>query len=187
MTFAFMDKYPYVLCKEITELSDLERLNISKHAVEQYNSKFNVKERNGYNVKLERIPELQKLWDIFEEYCIREFSNVAILKTDRYRDCWAYIQNSDQGFSVWHTHVFTATINAVYYANLPDKSATLSIINNDGEEKEVFIKENYLYLFPGWMLHKPNEQKMSKKPRISINLELLTLTRPIHDSTNIMW
>ena len=54
-------------------------------------------------------------------------------------------------------------------------------------ETELPIKEGYIYFWPHWLDHKPNPQKNSNEWRVSINLELLTTSRPIVKNTNCMW
>jgi|TARA_X000000950_G_scaffold80626_1_gene101381 hypothetical protein len=170
---------PYLFEIPLPQLKDCERI-ITKHAVDQFNLKESKSAGRGYNVHLDNIPELDKLWRIFVRLCDSSFYNLSPVNEDvKEGECWAYVQNKDRNVSQWHSHVTTASINGVYYPNVPDYTGTLSVLTSFAEEKEVQVKQGHLYLFPGWMIHKPNPQMFSEEPRVSINVELLTYTRPI--------
>lgn len=177
----------YFLDFDASYMTDADNKAIAYHAVECFNKNFDP--ATGYNVALTSIPELQKLWDGFLAVTKHHFGPLDIIDNGRVGSFWSYVQNKERYSSVWHTHITTASINAVYYPSVPDSTGTLSIINNNGEVDEITIKEKVLYLFPGWMLHKPNKQLNSMTPRVSINMELLTRNRPalILDNREILW
>jgi len=176
MNMVFKDN-PYLFSLHLPQMQQDERI-ITKHAVDQFNQKMD--NSKGYNVHLDKTPELSRLWRVFIGICNTYFTNLTLKENDvKYSEVWAYVQNKERYSSIWHNHITSASINAVYYPNVPDPTGTLSIILNSGEEAEVPIKQGYIYLFPGWLIHKPNPQKNSYEPRVSINLELLTTTRPI--------
>ena len=43
---------------------------------------------------------------------------------------WIYVQNNQYYNSVWHNHVTTSTINAVYYINPPEVGGELELTMN---------------------------------------------------------
>lgn len=158
-------------------LRDKERI-ITKHAVDQFNKKWTQDSiSNGYNVKLDTTPELQTLWRIFTRVSDQLFCNLEVIEDEKFGEAWAYVQNSERNYSIWHNHLYTSSINGVYYSNVPDPTGTLSL----GHLQKEYIlepKQGTLYIWPGWMNHKPNPQENSLEPRVSINVELLTSTRP---------
>ncbi len=170
---------PHLFEIPLPQLEDAERV-ITKHAVDQYNNKHSQNVHKGYNVHLDPTPELDKLWRIFVRLCDTMFTNLdPVLEDIKFGESWAYVQNKDKNVSKWHTHVATASINGVYYPNIPDPTGTLSVLDIWNTEIKVPVKQGHLYLFPGWMLHKPNPQEYSIEPRVSINIELLTYSRPV--------
>lgn len=106
-------------------------------------------------------------------------SQLAPIKT------WIYVQNKENWSSVWHTHVSTSTVNAVFYINPPEKGGGLSLRLN-GVETTIQPKPNYLYVFPYWMEHKPNPQE-DEDWRISVNIEYVCSQRAIVKETGVVW
>lgn len=180
------NSFPYIFKENIKELRERER-PISEYAVETFNNTYNP--AAGYNVRLEETPDLIKLWGIFDSILSSRFENLEVLPNDRYKSCWTYVQNNERYESKWHSHIKTASINAVYYPSIPDTTGTLSILTLSGDEAEVELNQGDLVVFPGWLIHKPNPQKHSRLPRVSINLELLTSTRPVFLCNNekVLW
>ena len=98
---------------------------------------------------------------------------------------WIYVQNNEYYNSVWHNHVKTSTINAVYYINPPEVGGELELMMN-GQIFKIKPKINYLYLFPYWMDHRPVVQE-SPDWRISVNIEYLCEQRAKVKETGILW
>ena len=93
---------------------------------------------------------------------------------------WSYVSTKDYYQNKWHSHVRTCTINAVYYATVPDPTGTLSI-KHEWEDEEIIIQpqERTMILFPGWTQHKPNPPKYSNEYRVAINMGYFCVTRPL--------
>lgn len=174
MQFVY-DTFPYLFRVEVPQLKDKER-EIAEKAVRTFNSDFNVE--NGYNVQLTPDENLEQLWQIFTDVCNKTFDNISPIENKTYAQFWAYVQNSERYTSVWHNHIKTASINAVYYPWVPDETGNLSVITNGGEVIEIPVIQGTMLIFPGWLIHRPNPQLTSKEPRVSINIELLTDSRP---------
>ena len=87
--------------------------------------------------------------------------------------------------NVWHTHVSTSSINAVYYIDPPKQGGGLSL-RYLGEETIIQPEPNILYIFPYWFEHKPEPQE-DEDWRISINIEYMCNLRPIVKETGVMW
>ena len=100
---------------------------------------------------------------------------------DRY---WAFITTKNANWSEWHSHVTHGTINCIYYPQLFDSSAIISIVDIDGEVREVNIKDRSMLIIPGWMLHKPHELTIEDGYRISVNFHYWSLRRPIVNIEN---
>ena len=169
---------PFLLETTIVSFDQQNRREIAEYAVDQFNEK-DTPGRGGYNVHLDKTPDLDKLWRIFMRLCDTYFTNLDVIYDDKYSEAWAYVQNKERYSSVWHSHISSASINAVYYASVPDSTGTLSLLFPDGQEYELDAVEGNMIIFPGWLIHKPNPQKNSMIPRVSINIELLTSSRPI--------
>ena len=98
---------------------------------------------------------------------------------------WIYVQNNQYYSSVWHNHVTSSTINAVYYINPPETGGELELMMN-AQVYKFKPRINYLYLFPYWMEHRPAVQESSDW-RISVNIEYLCVQRAVVKKTGILW
>ena len=98
---------------------------------------------------------------------------------------WIYVQNNQYYNSVWHNHVTTSTINAVYYINPPEIGGELELTMN-AQSYKFKPQINYLYLFPYWMERRPVVQE-SPDWRISVNIEYLCEQRAKVKETGILW
>lgn len=172
-----LNGFPYLFKTELSQFRDDER-KISEYAIEQFKAKLDP--AMGNNVELDKTPKLERIWNAFFDVCDEYFINLTQIENYyRHGAVWTYVQNKESFSDVWHCHITTASINGVYYPSVPDPTGTLSIIATNGEIYDIEVVQGWLYLFPGWLIHKPNPQKNSLEPRVSINVELLTVTRPI--------
>ncbi len=206
MNYVFPD-WPYLLESHLDEMSEHE-LTISKHAVEQYHAKIDL--TKGHNVRIDKTPELGKLWMIFLRICNTHFKNLVLADADRVGESLAYVRNEKLSTighlwhiwrkpRGWHFHLWAASITALYYPSVPNDTGSFSIIKPNFrrtgrglKEEEIKIQQGNLYLFPGWLIHASNPQKFSGKDRVAIVLDLLTTTRPVLKDLNqpqeeIMW
>ena len=172
---------PYILEHHLTEISDAENELLIEQALDADNERRGDLNDNEYNVCMDITEETTKLNNLFVNTCHSLFDGL-VMEKPKYRefsDGCAYVSNKSRYDSLWHQHLLTSTINGVYYARVPDDMGSLSIIDpEDAMEKKIIPLEKHLYLLPGWMLHKPNPPT-SEEFRVSINIEYLSLKRPI--------
>ena len=98
---------------------------------------------------------------------------------------WIYVQNKERFNSVWHTHVNTSSVNAVFYIDPPKKGGGLNLRLN-GKEVVIYPAVNKLYMFPYWMEHRPLPQD-DDDWRISVNIEYFCAQRPVVKETGTIW
>lgn len=98
---------------------------------------------------------------------------------------WIYAQNNKHWRSVWHSHVNTSTVNAVYYIDPPKRGGGLNL-RYQGVEHIVHPEPNMLYIFPCWMEHRPLPQE-DDEWRISVNIEYMCKSRPITKNKGVIW
>ncbi len=98
---------------------------------------------------------------------------------------WIYVQNNKHFSSVWHSHVTTSTVNAVYYINPPKRGGGLNL-RHDLIENIIYPKSNTLYIFPCWLEHRPLPQE-DDEWRISVNIEYMCDRRPVVKETGTIW
>ncbi len=169
---------PFLFHHNVTALTDDENEKIVQHAIGQFQNKIDDTRAN--NVLVDHTPEIDKLANIFYDICEDWFENIERQIENTYsHQIWAYVQTKDAFVSEWHSHVNQCTLNGVYYAAVPDPTGTLSYINVGGEIETVTPKERELFIFPGWTIHKPDPQQDSNDHRVTINIEYLSLKRPI--------
>ena len=98
---------------------------------------------------------------------------------------WIYAQTNEHWNSVWHTHVKTSSVNAVYYIDPPRRGGGLNLRFN-GIEHIIHPKPNLIYIFPYWMEHRPLPQEDADW-RISVNIEYMCDRRPVVKETETIW
>lgn len=176
--------YNYFMQYEIKEW-DQYKEEVSTFAIDSFQKNYDP--NFGYNVLLDpRLnTTISKIYNDFLKICEMSFDNLQVSPNNK-SVCWAYVQNKEKFNSVWHNHKRTTSVNAVWYPKVPDSTGTLSIRDGEGVT-EIQIREGFVYFWPYWLDHKPNPQKHSNDWRVSINIELLTLSRPILKNTNTLW
>ena len=60
---------------------------------------------------------------------------------------WAYVQNKDRFDSVWHHHITTSSVNAVFYIDPPQKGGELELCIRGGEYFKINPKPTTLYIY----------------------------------------
>ena len=181
MHLVFED-FPFVINIDLSNQIDDDLNNrLLEQCIESDNRERASLRKGTYNTRLSSTDEVRYLNNIFIEQIHKLFSNVPkhcmSENPNKSLGC-AYVSYDDRYDSYWHNHCNRATINSVYYASVPDKEGTISVMLDNGQEGKITPLEKHLYLMPGWMLHKPNPCK-SKVARASINMEFLSDTRAI--------
>jgi hypothetical protein len=118
----------------------------------------------------------------FERVVQREFEVGPNLREEKYP--YVYCQTNEMYKSIWHNHINTSVINAVTYIDVPESGGELEV-EYDGKHT-VKVYEGYLYIFPGWMLHRPLPQTDTQW-RICVNLEYICENVPWCKSRGIRW
>jgi hypothetical protein len=86
---------------------------------------------------------------------------------------WAYVSNKNDYRSCIHNHINSATINSVYYLNIPS-SESGAIKFYDDNYKVVYTHQpvnDELIIFPSYLLHEP-QMSNTEEYRVAINLEI---------------
>ena len=178
--------HPWLLEHHLEEITDSENQELIDLCIKADDINRPNLNKFAYNVGVPSVEVTKKLRLLFINLCEKYFMNGNTegplehreRTNDDTQDGCAYVSTNTRYDAVWHTHTQKSTINAVYYAQIPDDSGTLSIIDMDGIHKKFIPLERYIYLMPGWMIHKPNPCK-SVIPRVSFNMEFLSLERPV--------
>lgn len=96
-----------------------------------------------------------------------------------------YIQNSNQGSNDFHNHL-DSTLTFVTYLALPKEGGEIQFTHPPMGNITLKPELNRLYIFPGWMYHRPLPQK-DFEWRISVNWGYICKERPIHKFTRSLW
>ena len=86
---------------------------------------------------------------------------------------WAYVSNKNDYRSCIHNHINSATINSVYYLNIPS-SESGAIKFYDDNYKVLYTHQpvnDELIIFPSYLLHEP-QMSNTEEYRVAINLEI---------------
>jgi len=153
-----------------------------------------------YGVVTPITPQTDKLTRIFYKHLTETFDNLDLIHPRRLtskkpiqHECcnmdstYVYLSKKDMAISLWHNHSMNGTINMVYYASVPDETATLNIVNHldwtktSLEEKviEIKVQTGDMIIMPAWFDHKPNPPDKSNELRIVFNKTYMSLKRPV--------
>lgn len=138
-------------------------------------------EEEGFNLILNIEPlksKIQKKFDLVVQ------ENYLVSPPTMPSEVSAYIQNNTNPISFFHHHLLS-TIVGVTYLNIPKIGGEIEFLLQD---IKVTLKPepNSLYLFPGWMFHRPLPQK-DEQTRICINLDYHSKDRPMHKASKTQW
>lgn len=162
-----------------------ESLKFKDDMITMYFDKIDMWEGKGNNIEYDN-PE-------YTSFIRNKFYHLIgdlFITTEPVKDVvpWVYYQTNEYNthhHDMWHDHLQRASINAVYYIDPPKVGGNLQL-SYLKEDHEIEIEKDRIYLFPGWMPHRPLPQR-DAEPRLSINLEFLTDYRPIFKHTETRW
>lgn len=169
----------------ITKSFDFEQLNIrhKDRMIKQFKQdKIYNNNGRGYNTLYDNDEYTTIISNAFLEIVNKTFEVSPSLNPIK---TWIYAQTNNHWSSVWHNHVSTSTVNAVYYIDPPKRGGGLNL-RYQGMEHIVHPKPNTLYLFPCWMEHRPLPQE-DDKWRISVNIEYMCNMRPTIKGDEVIW
>lgn len=96
-----------------------------------------------------------------------------------------YVQNNERSDSFYHTH-YRNTLAATLYIDPPINGGELSIMEHEKNPIAIQPKKDYIYFFPGWLMHKPTPQQDTTY-RVCINWTYACNTRAIHKLVGSKW
>lgn len=96
-----------------------------------------------------------------------------------------YVQNNERSDSFYHTH-YRNTLAATLYIDPPVSGGELSIMEHEKNPIAIQPKKDYIYFFPGWLMHKPMPQQDTTY-RVCINWTYACNTRAIHKLVGSKW
>lgn len=163
---------PYLLTMKI----DMDELRRNRMIACVLSQKDVAKYHGGYTFEIgDPYNDFAELYNTFVHISKQIFGNFKFSVRQK-NWCWANVYNCVENKTNMHNHANTATINAVFYLNvpnLPDGEGGLGI-NND-EKTEVFYPDSGdLIIMPAWMEHEPYDHS-SQEYRIAINMEITTV------------
>jgi len=155
---------------------------------EYYRKLYKERELVASNITLELQPISRNVQEIFLYLAKKYFHFEGQWNISK---VGCYVQDEKEFQSVYHHHYLDSSIVGVTYIDPPIKEEGGGIEFNMANTNPtnpfiIYPKPDYFYLFPAWALHRPLPQT-SKIPRISLNIGLDTIIRPLNKITNIVW
>ena len=98
---------------------------------------------------------------------------------------YTYCTNIHDNNLVWHNHLLTSTINAVFYLKVPKSSGGQLDLKYQDKHIGFFPKENDLLVFPNFLNHAPKKPE-SLDYRVSINQEIKCVESSEYIFSNIL-
>ena len=137
----------------------------------------------GLHNNLYDNPNLTK--QIFSKFesLVESFYDVSPLLNEP--GLFTYVQSNVKNSPIFHHHLNKASLSGVLYIDPPKQGGELEFIIGERFFK-IKPEVNMLYIFPGWLYHRPLAQK-DVLERVSINMEYLCMSRPRHKITKFLW
>jgi hypothetical protein len=127
----------------------------------------------GYNFPIYDFKDkfFYKLYDKFLVESKKIFGEFDVAVNNK-NVCWCYRSLGNNYSPIYHNHIKTSTINAVYYYQIK-KGDSITFLQ-DQKEFKYLPSEGELLIFPNYLLHKPNKPCSVNQYRYSINMEIIT-------------
>ena len=166
-------KYNIISIKDFYNVSLNDRVKINKSIEEN----FLICCANGYdftqfyNFPLYKDDTLffSKLYKKFKKISHRFFGNYHIAPQNQSR-CLCYRSNKDWSRINWHNHLYSSTINGVYYHQVDGDGI---FFERNGKSFHHVPQQGELLIFPNNLNHRP-DMTTSQSLRYSINMEITT-------------
>jgi len=100
-----------------------------------------------------------------------------------------YSQNNEDSINDLHCHINNHSLVCTFYIDPPNSNegGELEIWDNEIQKfKSIKISKDYIYFFPGWLLHRPLPQT-STIPRVCFNWGYRSSLKPLHRLTGDIW
>ena len=125
----------------------------------------------GYNFALydDHTLFFSHLYEKYKALCYELFGSFHLTTQNNSR-CWCYRSNINDSNDVWHNHLYTSTINGVYYYQVEKDGI---FFERHGKEFYYVPQQGELVIFPNDLNHKP-DIATSENWRYSINMEIIT-------------
>tara|TARA_B100001996_G_C18565737_1_gene556438 strand:- start:144 stop:701 length:558 start_codon:yes stop_codon:yes gene_type:complete len=164
-------EYQIISVQNFHHVNLQERILINNSIEENY-----LKYRNStisYNFPIHEDSTLffSKLYEKYKELCYQIFGNFYIAPQNK-TTCWCYRSNIDDSVFAWHNHLYTSTINGVYYYQVEGENDG-TLFERDGKEYCHLPQQGELLIFPNDLNH-TCYKTTSKTWRYSINMEIIT-------------
>ncbi len=109
------------------------------------------------------------IYENFKDLCYKLFGNFH-LSSHNQTTCWCCRSNIKESICEWHNHLYTSTINGVYYYQVEGDGI---FFKRNGKEFHYIPQQGELLIFPNDLDHKP-AVATSETQRYSLNMELIT-------------
>jgi len=150
--------------KDFHKVSSEERLKIDSLIEQNYSNSG-----NSFPILDDDSLFFSTLYEKYKKLCYELFNDFHISEKNQ-TTCWCYRSSIDQYVSRWHNHLYTSTINGVYYYQVDGDGI---FFDHHGEEYHYIPQQEELIIFPNYLKHKP-DITTSKNRRYSINMEIIT-------------
>ena len=173
MTFKNLRELNLISIQNFCRVSSEERILIN-NSIEKNYFKSPVSKGNtemSYNFPLLEDNTLF-FYNLYEKYkllCYELFGIFHITPQNK-TTCWCYRSNINYFNQGWHNHLYTSTINGVYYYQVEGDGINFE---REGKEFSYIPQQGELIIFPNYLNHTP-QRVTSQNLRYSINMEIKT-------------
>ena len=165
-----LPEWNLISVENFAEVSSQERILINNSIEKNYlQNPFDDSTNNQFPLYDDPTSFFSNLYEKYKELCYKLFGNFHINPQNQ-TTCWCYRSNKDWNRPVWHKHLYTSTINGVYYYQV-DRDGIF--FERNGKEFYYVPKQGELLIFPNYLNHRP-DINTSQTLRYSINMEIKT-------------
>ena len=174
MGIKHLSEYNLICIEDFCGVSSQERILIN-NSIEKNLSIFlseggEFKSQGNFPLYEDDTLFFSNLYDRYKELCYKLFGNFHI-DSQNSTTCWCYRSNVNNSLhDVWHNHLYTSTINGVYYYQVEGDGI---FFERHGKEFNYVPQQGELLIFPNDLNHTP-QRSTSQTWRYSINMEIKT-------------
>ena len=177
-----LSDFQVISIKNFYKSTFLDQIRINRCIERNYKSHPPTSNTYNFPLKFDDTTFFSKLYNEFLVSCTQIFGNFTCVSgnndplwSNRNKAIpWCYRSHRKDCTCIWHNHLYTSTINGVYYHQIDGDGISFQ---RNGKKYSYTPDQGELLIFPSYLDHLPHMVK-SKKIRYSINVEIRTEESP---------
>ena len=173
-----LSDFQVISIKNFYKATFLDQIRINRCIERNYKSHPPTSNTYNFHLKFDDTTFFSKLYNEFLVSCTQIFGNFTCVSgnndplwSNRNKAIpWCYRSHRKDCTCIWHNHLYTSTINGVYYYQVEGDGI---FFERNGKEFHYIPQQGELIIFPNDLNHNA-ARTTSQNWRYSINMEILT-------------